>query len=62
MVINNYWWLLIWIMTGGILVGNVIPQEQVSVCGKMEKRYNKKTINFIWTKTNWENFRNFRLW
>ncbi len=39
MVINNYWWLLIWIMTGGILVGNVIPQEQVSVCGKMEKRY-----------------------
>lgn len=39
MVISNYWWLPIWIMTGGLLISILSPKEWIAVVGKSEDRY-----------------------
>lgn len=39
MVLNNYWWLLIWIMTVGMFVNIMIPKKQVVVLGKSVERH-----------------------
>jgi transmembrane protein EpsG len=37
--LNNYWWLLIWLFTGGIFLAYVFPKKYEVVCGKQVRRW-----------------------
>ena len=39
MTLTNYWWLLIWLFTGGIILALYFPKHCEMVCGKMEIRW-----------------------
>lgn len=39
MTLTNYWWLLIWLFTGGIVLAAYFPKHREMVCGKMETRW-----------------------
>ena len=39
MTLTNYWWLLIWLFTGGALLAWVFPKKCEMVYGKMENRW-----------------------
>ena len=39
MTLTNYWWLLIWIFTGGAFLACFFPKRCEMVCGKMENRW-----------------------
>lgn len=39
MTLTNYWWLLIWIFVGGILLAVLFPRRRELVCGEMEERW-----------------------
>lgn len=39
MRLTNYWWLLIWIFTAGIVLDNFVPKRQEVVMGKKEVRW-----------------------
>lgn len=39
MTLTNYWWLLIWLFTGGIVLAVYFPKHREMVCGKMETRW-----------------------
>ena len=39
MTLTNYWWLLIWLFTGGIVLALYFPKHREMVCGKMETRW-----------------------
>lgn len=41
MTLTNYWWLLIWLFTGGVFLAFCFPQQKECVCGKEEKRWKK---------------------
>ena len=40
MELTNYWWLLIWLFTGGLVLNYLAPKRYENVCGKMECRWN----------------------
>ena len=44
MALTNYWWLLIWIFVGGILLTVIFPQRRELVCGEMEEEERWDTI------------------
>lgn len=39
MALTNYWWLLIWLFTGGILLSTLVQKHQEIVLGKKEIRW-----------------------
>lgn len=39
MRLTNYWWLLIWLFTGGIIISLIIPKRNELVMGKMKIRW-----------------------
>lgn len=39
MTLTNYWWLLIWLFTGGVVLAIVFPKRREIVMGKVEKRW-----------------------
>ena len=39
MTLTNYWWLLIWMFTGGSLLAVLVPRRRELVCGEMEERW-----------------------
>ena len=39
MTLTNYWWLLIWLFTGGIVLATYFPKHREMVNGKMETRW-----------------------
>ncbi len=39
MTLTNYWWLLIWMFTGGALIALCAPKKKEFVCGKLEERW-----------------------
>ena len=39
MTLTNYWWLLIWLFTGGILLAVFCPRRRECVCGEMKERW-----------------------
>lgn len=39
MTLTNYWWLLIWLFTGGALLAWFFPRKRETVCGKIENRW-----------------------
>ncbi len=39
MTLTNYWWLLIWLFTGGIVLAAYFPKHRETVCGKVETRW-----------------------
>ena len=39
MTLTNYWWLLIWLFTGGIVLATYFPKHREMVSGKMETRW-----------------------
>ena len=39
MALTNYWWLLIWLFTGGALIALCAPKKKEVVCGKVEERW-----------------------
>lgn len=39
MTLTNYWWLLIWMFTGGVLISIYAPKKKELVCGKVEERW-----------------------
>lgn len=39
MALTNYWWLLVWLFTGGIFLGLIFPKQREKVCGKLEERW-----------------------
>lgn len=39
MALTNYWWLLIWMFTGGLLIAIYTPKKRKIVCGKLENRW-----------------------
>lgn len=39
MTLTNYWWLLIWMFTGGIILAAYFPRHREIVCGKNEIRW-----------------------
>lgn len=39
MTLTNYWWLLIWLFTGGIVLALYFPKHREMVCQKMEIRW-----------------------
>lgn len=34
MTLTNYWWLLIWLFTGGLALAAYFPKHREMVCGK----------------------------
>ena len=40
MTLTNYWWLLIWLFTGGAALAMFFPRQQELVLGKWEQRWN----------------------
>ena len=38
MTLTNYWWLLIWVFVGGLILSVYIPKYHEVVLGKMETR------------------------
>ena len=59
MTINNYWWLLIWIITGGLLISKIVPMEQITVCGRKVYRYNiLSAVSIFFPYFIWTAFRN----
>ena len=39
MILTNYWWLLIWLFTGGLALAAYFPKHREMVCGKIETRW-----------------------
>lgn len=39
MTLTNYWWLLIWIFTGGLFLNVCFPKKKEIVLGKIEERW-----------------------
>ena len=39
MTLTNYWWLLIWLFTGGLALAAYFPKHREMVCGKVETRW-----------------------
>lgn len=39
MALTNYWWILIWMLTGAAFLGKLIPERQEIVLGKTEIRW-----------------------
>ena len=39
MTLTNYWWLLIWLFTGGLVLAAYFPKHREMVCGKVETRW-----------------------
>lgn len=39
MTLTNYWWLLIWLFTGGLALAAYFPKHREMVCGKVEIRW-----------------------
>lgn len=39
MTLTNYWWLLIWLFTGGAVLAIVFPKRREIVMGRVEKRW-----------------------
>lgn len=39
MTLTNYWWLLIWLFTGGLALAAYFPKHREMVCGKIETRW-----------------------
>lgn len=39
MALRNYWWLLIWLFTGGLLIYYLFPRQEEMVLGKKEVRW-----------------------
>lgn len=39
MTLTNYWWLIIWIFTGGLILSAYIPKRYEIVLGKVEERW-----------------------
>lgn len=39
MTLTNYWWLLIWLFIGGIVLAIAIPKQKLCVLGKYEDRW-----------------------
>ena len=39
MALTNFWWLLIWIFTGGLLLAYFLPKEKVMINGKVQERW-----------------------
>lgn len=39
MALTNYWWLLIWLFTGGVFLAYFFPKRREIVCGKVEDRW-----------------------
>lgn len=39
MALTNYWWLLIWLFTGGAFLAYFFPKRREMVCGKVEDRW-----------------------
>ena len=39
MTLTNYWWLLIWLFTGGLALTAYFPKHREMVCGKVEIRW-----------------------
>lgn len=59
MVINNYWWLLIWMLTGALLISKIISMKRVVVNGREEYRYSFLTAVVIFAPYFiWAAFRN----
>ncbi len=40
MTLTNYWWLLIWLFTGGALLAYAFPKKTEIICGRTEERWN----------------------
>lgn len=39
MTLTNYWWLLIWLFTGGVLLALYFPKRREVIGGKVEERW-----------------------
>ena len=39
MKLTNYWWLLIWLFTGGAFLALAVPKQKERICGKTEYRW-----------------------
>ncbi|MCI5650518.1 MAG: EpsG family protein [Fusicatenibacter sp.] len=39
MTLTNYWWLLIWLFTGGLILAMAFPKQQEMILGKQEVRW-----------------------
>lgn len=39
MTLTNYWWLLIWMFTGGSLLAVLVPRRRELVCGELKERW-----------------------
>lgn len=39
MTLTNYWWVLIWLFTGGILLNSFFPKRREMIGGKKEERW-----------------------
>lgn len=39
MTLTNYWWLLIWLFTGGVVLAALIPKKSERVLGTLEERW-----------------------
>ena len=39
MRLTNYWWLLIWLFTGGVFLAAAFPRQRELVCGRPEYRW-----------------------
>ena len=38
MTLTNFWWLLIWLFTGGILIAFFSPKEKIVINGRIKER------------------------
>ena len=39
MTLTNFWWLLIWLFTGGILIAFFSPKEKIVINGRIKERW-----------------------
>ena len=39
MTLTNYWWLLIWLFTGGAILACFFQKRREMICGKVEERW-----------------------
>jgi len=58
MELRNFWWLLIWLFTGGYLLNNYVPKETIIISGKKEKRWTlRAAIALVLPYIIWAGFR-----
>lgn len=58
MALTNYWWLLTWLFTGGLMINYLAPRKREIVLGKEEVRWSKgAAIGLMIPYIIWAGFR-----